>query len=158
MRTKERIPIVINNLKNNKEKVLRYVLNKMYSEVSNDLLKEFLNRLDEKWNIFINVYKKSIDLRVTQALVISEILPNYQGMWYYIEDEELMIDCGLCKARDIYFWGTNYDKNGNELPKTKYKLLKDLDTEHIKNILKLNYISEKYRKMFNEELEYRGKI
>lgn len=43
--------------------------------------------------------------------------------------------------REQFTWGKNYDKDKNRLPKTKYALLKNLETGHIFGILK--YFTEK---------------
>jgi hypothetical protein len=72
--------------------------------------------------------------------------------------------------REQYKWGRNYDKNMNKLLKTEYILLKDLDTEHIFNIITyilnkipkiINYNNKMTIEIFVEELKYRysqGKI
>ena len=43
--------------------------------------------------------------------------------------------------REQFIWGQNYEKNGERLEKTKYVVLKDLDTSHITGILR--YFAEK---------------
>ena len=66
--------------------------------------------------------------------------------------------------REQYKWGRNYDKNMNKLLKTEYILLKDLDTEHIFNIITyilnkipkiINYNNKMTIEVFVEELKYR---
>lgn len=66
--------------------------------------------------------------------------------------------------REQYKWGVNYDKDMNKLPETKYVLLKDLDTEHILNIITyilnripkiINYNNKMTIEIFVEELKYR---
>ena len=42
----------------------------------------------------------------------------------------------ISDIRESFTWGQNYDKNHKRLSKTIYKKLKDLDTNHIINILK----------------------
>jgi len=39
------------------------------------------------------------------------------------------------QIRNQFIWGVNFTKDGKKLPKTEYKLLKDLDTDHVINIL-----------------------
>lgn len=56
--------------------------------------------------------------------------------------------------RTQFKWGSNYDKNMNRLPKTVYRLLKDLETSHILEILKLHHFNI-IRHIFLEELIYR---
>jgi len=46
-------------------------------------------------------------------------------------------------VREQFKWGQNYDENNNELPETKWVLLKDLTTSHISGILR--YFTEKLK-------------
>lgn len=70
--------------------------------------------------------------------------------------------------REQFTWGQNYDKQMNRLPKTIYKKLKDLETNHIVGIL--IYFTEKAEEgdimnnywkilhlLFLEELNFRTK-
>lgn len=52
--------------------------------------------------------------------------------------------------REQFNWGKNYDKNNNRLPKTEYILLKDLDTDHILNILSY-FTNDLYNKVIQNE-------
>ena len=153
MRIEDRIPIVLKLIKNNKYSFIKYLLSKTGLENYKELIPEILERLEQNWDKAEELYRKNPDLRITQVLVNTNIFPNFQGFWYYKEDDDLMIESGLCEPRDIYFWGVNYDKNGNRLYKTEFRLIKDLKIKHIKNILKLDYISDKYRKLLEEELK-----
>lgn len=76
------------------------------------------------------------DQRLTQVMVNMGYLPNAMGHWYYIEETIWAIDKGLVAVEDINFWGVNYDKDGNLLPKTIYKPLRDLEVSHMENIIK----------------------
>ena len=74
-----------------------------------------------------------------------------------IEEDDWLIKNGYCNIEDIKFWGVNYYKNGKKRKSTKYKLLKDLDNDHIKNII---IFFEKYNsldKLNKEYLEYFNK-
>lgn len=42
----------------------------------------------------------------------------------------------MSEIREQFTWGQNYDENNNKLPKTEYKLLKDLTTSHISGIIR----------------------
>ena len=46
------------------------------------------------------------------------------------------IDDLIGDIREQFVWGKNYDKDNNLLPKTQFIKLKDLDTDHIINILR----------------------
>lgn len=56
--------------------------------------------------------------------------------------------------REWVLWGRNYDKDMKRLPKTEWTPIKDLDTDHIYEILKLN-IPDSYRRLMEEEIVYR---
>ena len=56
--------------------------------------------------------------------------------------------------REWVLWGRLYDKNMNRLPETEWIPIKDLDTDHIYEILKLN-IPNSYRRLMEEEIIYR---
>ena len=75
--------------------------------------------------------------------------------------EELYIaDDGKHETRRNYLrWGVNYDKDMNRLPETEWRLIKDLNTDHIQAILDGNYASGNtyYEDVFKEELKFREK-
>ena len=56
--------------------------------------------------------------------------------------------------REALYWGT-YGKNGDQ--PLKWKILKDLDTDHIEAILETQWqIPEWKRELFQDELDYRS--
>lgn len=59
--------------------------------------------------------------------------------------------------REYCKWGVNYTKDMELLPKTLWKPIKDLETDHIKAILDGNYSKEGtfYNQIFKEELKFR---
>ena len=73
--------------------------------------------------------------------------------------EELSVyDDGKHETRRKYLkWGINYTKDMVRLPKTIFKPIKDLDTDHIKAIIDGGYVNNdsKYKKMFEDELKFR---
>lgn len=92
------------------------------------------------------------DLRLTQLFVNTGLIPNLPGMWYYVEDLDIMLNLGF-EARDVMLWGT-YGKNFDK--PLKYVFLKDMSNEHIQAILdNVKSISEKYKIEFEKELKYR---
>ena len=82
-----------------------------------------------------------------------------------IEEDDWLIQNGYCNIEDIKFWGINYYKNGKKRKSTKYKLLKDLDNDHIQNIIKffekyntLDFLPKDYLKYFNKRINDWRKI
>ena len=59
--------------------------------------------------------------------------------------------------RETIEWGVNYDKNMKRLPKTKWKKIIDLETEHIKSIVNGGFVANDsfMKKVFENELKYR---
>lgn len=79
---------------------------------------------------------------------------NYGGENSYINTS--VWDDGLQKTRREYLmWGVNYYKNGRKRKETKWTKIKDLDTEHIWNILRLNIENKLYLQTFIDEIIYR---
>jgi hypothetical protein len=72
------------------------------------------------------------------------------------EEDDILLSQGY-QPRDIYFWGRNFDKDMNQLPKTEWILIKDMSTEHIKNILDGGWVKDgnPYKTYFEEELKLR---
>jgi len=63
---------------------------------------------------------------------------RYSGTLKEDNIKDLMSD-----IRNQFTWRQNYDVNNNKLPKTEYKLFKDLSTSHISSIVK--YFIEKLK-------------
>lgn len=151
MRPIERIDIFLNKIKedDNLEKVLHevYKLN---------VDKDGIKIIQSGYNVIEIFWKENPDWRFSQVLVNTGLLPNYPGFWYYIEDEEVLEKLGL-EPRNIYFWGVNFTKDMVRLPKTEWRLIRDLDTDHIEAILDGNWVTRgnKYHKFFIDELKRR---
>jgi len=151
--------------KDNKMKVLDYLFKpKPNTQMSFEDPYNYVDKMLENWinhfKGFSTLWLDNPDLRLTQVLVNTGIIPNFSGFWYNVEDEEIMINSNILQPREIKFWGQNYDKDMKKLPETNWVLLKDLNTGHIENILLdvLNdkmKISEEYSKYFSEELKIR---
>lgn len=165
MRRPERIQIILAVLKDdaNKKKVLEHFFKP--EEGAQIKLHEPIHDVDfhvklwsENFGAFEDIWTHYPDLRLTQVLVNSGILPNYPGSWYYIEDNNVMVDCKFLEPRDIYFWGKNYDKDMKRLPETEWILIKDMSIDHIKAILDSdNIIAPHYIEFFRNELTLRKK-
>ena len=118
-------------------------------------------KLHENWNLIEKEWLKSPDQRFGQLLsnlgLVSKEIENH--IWN-IDEDDWLIQNGYCNIEDIKFWGVNYYKNGKQRKTTKFKLLKDLDTDHIKNIIKffekynaLEQLNIKYLEYFNKRIK-----
>ena len=96
------------------------------------------------------------DLRFCQVLISMGIIQNIPGDWYYREDEDILIDQGNWPA-DVYFWGRNFDKNMNRLPKTEWQPISNLTTDHLHAIIDGGFVerSPKYKQIMLDELAVR---
>ena len=153
MRIPERISIIMEVLKDHDKLV------NVLATYKEDFI-QYLPNVVDKLNIIENIWKQFPDYRLSQVLTSQNIIPNVPGMWFYKEDEDVMIESGCLEERDIYFWGKNFNKEGKLLTKTEFILIKNMETSHIKSILRDNEegllrASKKYLEMFNRELNYR---
>ena len=74
----------------------------------------------------------------------------------YTELSKTFKDCSLDDCTKYLNWGQNYDKDMNRLPKTIFKPICELTTDHIEDIINGNYCSnEMYLYVFNYELNKR---
>ena len=149
MRNKLRVSIVL-DLMLNKE-ILLHFLNTSSQKLIDDLYNNW-EEIEEEW-------LKYPDCRLGQLLVNLNLIPskNIEHIIWNIEEDDWLIQNGYCNIEDIKFWGVNYYKNGKQRKTTKFKLLKDLDINHIKNII---IFFEKYNsldKLNKEYLEYFNK-
>lgn len=133
------------------------------------------NKLSKRWGLkknisnhilnhkpYINVSRywlDNYDQRIGQVLINLNLIEDNFRIW---NDEEtnILIDQGI-ELREILFWESYYDKNKNLLPKPINRIIKDLTTDHIKNILSdyhngIQPLSELYIKAFKEELLIRS--
>jgi hypothetical protein len=74
--------------------------------------------------------------------------------------ENSVIDDGTFELqRSTCEWGQNYNKQGKKLKETKWVKIKDLDTEHIYNILmNVPMISNFYMRLFYDEIKFREEL
>jgi len=69
-------------------------------------------------------------------------------------------DNGSHELRRKYLtWGVNYDKDMNKLPKTIYKPIMEMTSDHIQAILDGGWTKNNnfYEELFKEELKFRNK-
>lgn len=96
------------------------------------------------------------DLRFSQILIYLDYIPNLSGSWYYYEEDEILEMQGY-KPREYTFWGNLYDKNQNKLPEVNYILVKDLNIDHMQNLINGNWLRKGTRiyKIISDELKMR---
>jgi hypothetical protein len=96
------------------------------------------------------------DLRFSQVLINMGYLDNIPGIWYFTEDDDVLIHAGL-EPREVVYWGQNFDANMNRLPSTKWILIKDMSLDHIKAVIAFmgERLPIKYKDIFAHELELR---
>ena len=149
MRNKNRIQIVL-DLMLNKE-ILLHFLNTSSQKLIDDLYNNW-EEIEEEW-------LKYPDCRLGQLLVNLNLIPskNIEHIIWNIEEDDWLIKNGYCNIEDIKFWGVNYYKNGKQRKSTKYKLLKDLDNDHIQNLIKWSEDQNALHRLNKEYLEYFNK-
>lgn len=147
MRLKERIPNFIEKV--NIENLFLNIWELPVSKEIIESIKKDLPRIQQLWSEYP-------DERFSQTLVNNDYIPNYQGFWYYMEESEILKEQGV-EASEYLFWGQNYDEKRKRLPETRYILIKELDTDHIKAILNDGHTEEgsEYHKTLTKELEKR---
>ena len=153
MRRPERIPIFLELIDG---KLTDVILNCYNLNFDGDVLQQDVRLYYEKIPEIERFWLNNPDLRFSQVLVNNSIIPNIPGSWYYMEDSEILEELGI-EDREFLLWGQYYDKDMNLLPKTIYRPIKDLNTEHIKAILDGNWCrSERYLNCFKNELKLRN--
>lgn len=131
MRPKERIPIYLSLWQSIwVETEMNTIIAPLPFEFPENLIltkksvKKIVLQLSKTWN-------NHPDWRLSQLLVNLGLYPNYPGLWYYMEDYDVMKKLGFPDS-EIFLWGT-YGINGDE--PLKYLILKDMKLDHIQAIL-----------------------
>jgi hypothetical protein len=120
-------------------------------------------KLSERWNLEKSLaympriartyWIQNSDQRVGQVLINLNLIPDSLQRWND-EEEWILRDQGI-DPREFTFWGNNYDKDMNQLSKTKWNLIKDMSIEHIQAILNGNWARGSMKDLFEIELAYR---
>jgi len=109
----------------------------------------FLKILGQQWK------EQGVDLRFSQFLFNNGLVNTSED--YHLEEWELLQKMfPKLPLREYVLWGT-YGKDGKS--KLKYVLIKDLETDHIENILKdvKRIKGTNWEKLFKKELKLRKK-
>ena len=153
MRNSKRIPICLKLLFQNK--ILHHFLN---TKVTKKV--ELLSILHQNWELIEKKWNNNPDQRFGQLLSnVNLVDKEIENHIWNIEEDDWLIQNGYCNIEDIKFWGINYYKNGKQRKTTKFILLKDLDINHIKNIIiffekynSLDKLNKPYLEYFNNKI------
>lgn len=124
-------------------------------------------QLQKRWNVkfpikldvlidigkYWNLYP---DQRIGQVMINLGYIPDRMDIWLD-EEWEVLRDQGIA-PEEFLTWTSHYDKEGNKLKEPITRLIKDLDIEHINNILNsdLLYLNEETSTIFKNELKRRN--
>lgn len=146
MRNPKRIPIILDLIQGN----YKQFLDDMHVDV--DDLDSLISLYNAKRIDIEEYWIANPDLRLTQVLVNMEIIHNIPGEWYYKEETNYVVEKGFCNFEDVHFWGVRLDKHGNQLPETLYKPIRELDTNHIRAIVKM--FEGQHDRLNNKYMDY----
>lgn len=130
--------------------------------IDNFLSKVDWKKLKDRWGLggiytspgdIKEEWLKVPDQRVGQLMINLGLIPDDFKIWLD-EESDILIDQGIPPEECLY-WTSIYDKEDNLLEKPITRLIKDLEPNHIKKILKMCYpkLSENYRKAFDNVLQ-----
>jgi hypothetical protein len=119
---------------------------RLIERIDNFLNKVDWQKLNERWEIPNDDYfgytsfpiylsqewKKVPDQRFGQFMINRGDIPDILKAW--VDEEEDILEAQGLPPEEYLFWGSNYDKDMNQLPETIYRLIKDLDSSHINAI------------------------
>ena len=150
MRNKLRIPIVL-------EKMLISDKLRKFLRTENQ---NVINLIYDNWVDITEYWNNNPDQRFGQMLSnLNLVDKEIENTIWNIEEDRWLIDNGYIKFENIKFWGVNYYKNDKPRKTTKFKLLRDLDIDHIKNIIiffeeynSLNKLNKEYLEYFNSRI------
>lgn len=125
-------------------------------------LKFVVDNIESKIEDIKKEWLENPDMRLGQLLINMNLAPDIFSLWI-VEEDDWLIYNDYCNIEDIKFWGQNYDKNMNRLSETRWVLLKNLTTDHIKGIIKYfkdinRELNEDYLKYFNKRIEDEGVV
>ena len=148
MRPKERIPIFLGHIR------FQFLEERWGIDMPNSLISRILDPNQD----VRKYWEENYDQRFGQMLINLCVIPDHFHIWMD-EDLKILLDQG-CNPRDVVLWGSIYDENHKPLDKIKYRLVRDMDTNHIQSILKdieeRKYnLPKDYIIMFTDELNYR---
>lgn len=85
---------------------------------------------------FYEFWLENPDLRLIQALICFRAgVLMVDEHYFSTEDIDYFMGFQGEKQENVKYWGSNYKENGKRRKNTKWVLLKELDTDHIINIV-----------------------
>lgn len=150
MRNKLRVPILL-NIFNDKDVLQKFLR-------TGDVF--IVNNIIEKYTSIMLEWNRYPDYRFGQMLCnLGFVTKEIEDHIWNIEEVNWLIANNYCNIEDVSFWGVNYYKNGKQRKITKFKLLRDLDIDHIKNIIiffkdqnALHKLNKQYLEYFNKRI------
>lgn len=148
MRNKLRIPIICNYF--HKKEILQKFTG----------MKNVDNIIDNYTSVMLE-WNKCADVRFGQLLSNMNLVDKEsEDRIWNTEEDDWLISRKYCNVEDVSFWGVNYYKNGKKRKTTKFKLLIDLDIEHIKAIIvffekynSIDRLNKNYLEYFNRRIK-----
>lgn len=124
-------------------------------------------KLSERWDLeqplhymsrkLRTYWLQNPDQRCGQVFINLGVLLDRMNIWCD-EESSILNDQGVSQ-REFMLWGSNYDKNMNPLPKTIWRPIIEMSTDHIENILEGGWAKNPaYKKAFKDELELRKQL
>lgn len=96
-------------------------------------------------------WKKNSDLRISQVLVNLNIIPNIQGLWYYMEEHQILMEQeDLTTPENCLLWTSVLNKHNKRRKKHRTKLIKNLSKSHVRNII--NYVKTNSNKKLHPKI------
>lgn len=153
MRQKLRIPIVLEIFKQTNNGAFQKFLG-----LDNFQTLQVIDKIEMQTPKLKTFWERNPDQRLGQLLSNMFVVDkDTENRIWNIEEDDWLIENGYCNIEDIKFWGVNYYKNGKKRKTTKFKLLKDLETDHIENIIKFFEDQNMLHRLNKEYLEYFNK-
>ena len=117
--------------------------------------------IENFYKLFLDYWKANPDQRIGQVLINLGIIDDSIERWSE-EEHSILIDQGIPPEKCIY-WGSIYDKDGNPLEEPAYRLISDLSTDHILNIISFmklhrGYVPHQTMNAFSNTLKEKGVI
>ena len=156
MRQKLRIPIVLEIFKQTNNGAFQKFLG-----LDNFQTLQVIDKIEMQTPKLKDFWERHPDLRFGQLLCNLRLIPDIdiENHIWNIEEDDWLIQNGYGNIEDIKFWGVNYYKNGKKRKTTKFILLKDLDIDHIRNIIiffekynSLDKLNKPYLEYFNTKI------
>lgn len=125
---------------------------------SNEPLKQVY---EDNKEAIVDYWEMFPDQRIGQVLINLGLILD--GFFIWNDEEYLILEDQGIEPREYYLWGSVFNKDGSVREETKWTVIKDLETEHLHNILKAYYnktvsITDHMLKVLQDEKERRSSI